>query len=73
MKAFDAARALIAGGVRDGAYPAASIEVGRRDTMLWRDAFGTLTYDAGAAATDATTIFDLASLTKVIATATLVM
>jgi CubicO group peptidase (beta-lactamase class C family) len=73
MTAFDAGSALIAGGVLDRAYPAASIEVGRRDTVLWREAFGTLTYDADAAATDVATIFDLASLTKVIATATLVM
>jgi CubicO group peptidase (beta-lactamase class C family) len=73
MTGFGAARALIAGGVRDRAYPAAAVEVGRRDAVLWRDAFGTLTYDDGAAVTDTATIFDLASLTKVIATATLFM
>jgi CubicO group peptidase (beta-lactamase class C family) len=73
MTSFDAARTIIAGGVLDHAYPAAAIEVGRRDTVLWRDAFGTLTYDTGAPATDTSTIFDLASLTKVVATATLVM
>jgi CubicO group peptidase (beta-lactamase class C family) len=73
MTSFDAAGAIIAGGVRDRAYPAASIEVGRRDTVLWREAFGTLTYDQGAASANLATIFDLASLTKVIATTTLVM
>lgn len=73
MTTFDAARALIGGGVRDRAYPAASIEVGRRGGVLWREAFGTLTYDADAAPAEISTIFDLASLTKVLATATLLM
>jgi CubicO group peptidase (beta-lactamase class C family) len=73
MTTFDTAAALIAGGIRDRAYPAASVEVGRRDAVLWCEAFGTLTYDVDAANTETSTIFDLASLTKVIATATLLM
>ena len=40
---------------------------------LWREAFGTLTYCADAAPATDETIFDLASLTKVIATATQTM
>jgi CubicO group peptidase (beta-lactamase class C family) len=55
------------------AFPAAAIEVGRRDRVLWNAAFGRLTYAPDAPATVTGTIFDLASLTKVIATATLVM
>lgn len=55
------------------AFPAATIEVGRRDRVLWNAAFGCLTYAPDAAATTPETIFDLASLTKVIATSTLVM
>ncbi len=54
-------------------FPAATVEVGRADEVLWRDAFGALTYEPGAPATTTETIFDLASLTKVIATAPLVM
>jgi CubicO group peptidase (beta-lactamase class C family) len=54
-------------------FPAATVEVGRADEVLWRDAFGALTYEPGAPATTTDTIFDLASLTKVIATAPLVM
>jgi CubicO group peptidase (beta-lactamase class C family) len=73
MTTFDVARGLVAGGVRDRAYPAACVEVGRRDVVLWREAFGTLTYDSDAAPTDTSTIFDLASLTKVLATTTLTM
>jgi beta-N-acetylhexosaminidase len=47
--------------------------VGRGDQVLWRQAFGRLTYAADAPVTTVDTLFDLASLTKVIATATLVM
>ena len=40
---------------------------------MWSDAFGTLTFDGGASSTDIQTPFDLASLTKVIATTTMAM
>lgn len=68
-RAADVLREAIAGR----AFPAASVEVGSRETVLWCEAFGTLTYapDAGPATT--ATVFDLASLTKVICTATLAM
>lgn len=65
--------AIIERGITARAYPAAAIEAGRADAVLWRKAFGRLTYAADApAATDAT-VFDLASLTKVIATTTRAM
>ena len=44
------------------------MEVGDRDGVLWREAFGKLDYDEDAAVTQIDTIFDLASLTKVSAT-----
>ena len=55
------------------AFPAATIEVGRRDGAIWQHATGRLTYAADAAPTTSGTRFDLASLTKVIATAPLLM
>ena len=55
------------------AFPAAGIEVGRRDGARWNAAFGALTFDPHAPAATPDTIFDLASLTKVIATTTLAM
>jgi CubicO group peptidase (beta-lactamase class C family) len=64
---------LIERAIASHAFPAAAIEVGRRDRVLWRAPFGRLTYAPDAAPTVADTIFDLASLTKVIATATLAM
>jgi CubicO group peptidase (beta-lactamase class C family) len=70
---FARAAALLSGAVAERAFPAASVEVGHRDGPTWRQAFGTLTYDADSPASDNGTIFDLASLTKVIATTTLAM
>jgi CubicO group peptidase (beta-lactamase class C family) len=72
-EAFDGAAEIILEGVLQRAFPAASVEVGRLAGPVWRRAFGTLTYDPDAPETTDETIFDLASLTKVIATATLAM
>jgi CubicO group peptidase (beta-lactamase class C family) len=55
------------------AFPAAVVEVGDATTTLWREPFGHLTFDAEATPTAEDTVFDLASLTKVVATAPLVM
>lgn len=49
------------------------VEVGRTEGVLWRQTFGRLVYDSGSPATTPDTIFDLASLTKVVATSTLAM
>jgi len=73
VTAFVAAASLVRQAIAAGAFPAASIEVGRADRPIWRDSTGRLTYDSDSAPVDEHTIFDLASLTKVIATTTLVM
>ena len=70
---FDAAGAVLLEGVQRGAFPAACAEVGTRDGVRWRTGVGRLTYAPDAVEADPDTIFDLASLTKVIATTTLVM
>jgi len=70
---FHDARELLRHGVATRAFPAAAIEVGRGSGVVWQEAFGHLTYEAGAPACTVQTIFDLASLTKVIATTTLAM
>ena len=59
--------------IAERAFPAAVIEVGNAGQVLWRQAFGRLTFDAAAAPASDDTIFDLASLTKVISTTPLVM
>lgn len=59
--------------VRRRATPAIVCEVGRREGPLTRVARGALTYEADAAPCRVDTLFDLASLTKVIATSSLAL
>jgi len=70
---FRAAREVIEQAVGARAFPAASIEVGSASEILWREAFGRLTFDSAAPAARPDTVFDLASLTKVLATTPLLM
>jgi CubicO group peptidase (beta-lactamase class C family) len=70
---FVAARRVLNQAITERAFPAAVIEVGTAGQILWRQAFGTLTFDIDAAPASDDTIFDLASLTKVIATTPIVM
>lgn len=65
---FALTRSVLAAGLAARAFPAATIMVGRASGPLWTHACGRLTYDADAPACTADTLFDLASLTKVIAT-----
>ena len=70
---FAAARQILQQAVADRAFPAAVIEVGNSRQPLWRESFGHLTFDPESPPTRDDTVFDLASLTKVLATTTLVM
>jgi CubicO group peptidase (beta-lactamase class C family) len=53
--------------------PCAVAEVGRARGAIWTDAVGRLTYDDNAPLASHNTIFDLASLTKVLATTTIAL
>ncbi len=70
---FAAVSELLGDAVARRVFPCATIEVGGRADVYWRHACGTLSYDEGAAPATIDTVFDLASLTKVLATTTLVM
>jgi len=70
---FAPVAALISDAIAQRVTPAATVEVGSHDAVHWQTAAGTQTYDAGALACTVDTIFDLASLTKVIATTSLAM
>ena len=70
---FAAARQILQRALTDRAFPAAVIEVGNTHQPLWREAFGRLTFEPDAPPATDDTIFDLASLTKVLATTTIVM
>jgi CubicO group peptidase (beta-lactamase class C family) len=68
-QSFRAADSVIRAGIRRGVYPGAALVVGRRDTILYRKGYGRLTFgrQSGYAHADST-LWDLASLTKVVAT-----
>jgi CubicO group peptidase (beta-lactamase class C family) len=72
MTAFDAARRVVDEAIGSRLFPAATLEIGNSAGPLWADAMGTLTFDSDRRA-GLTTPFDLASLTKAIATTTVVM
>ncbi|HYT05140.1 MAG TPA: serine hydrolase domain-containing protein [Gemmatimonadales bacterium] len=74
--AFDAGTfdPIVLDGIRRGAYPGAALVVGRRDTVLFAKGYGRLTWSPSSPAVSAdSTIYDLASLTKVVATTTSLM
>jgi CubicO group peptidase (beta-lactamase class C family) len=73
LRPFAAAAEILRAGIADRAFPAACLEIGGSGDPIWREPFGTLTYDADSPAVTEATIFDLASLTKVIAATTLAM
>jgi serine-type D-Ala-D-Ala carboxypeptidase len=70
---FSEARGVVAAAILARAFPAAVVEVGTSAEVLWREAAGALTYEPDAAAVSDRTVFDLASLTKIVATATIAM
>jgi CubicO group peptidase (beta-lactamase class C family) len=70
---FERARRVIDDAVAARAFPAAVIEVGTVNESIWREAFGRLTFEDDAQPTREDTVFDLASLTKVLSTTPLVM
>ena len=71
--AVELARAELRQGIAEHIFPAAVAEVGDRRSPLWREAFGSLTFDGHAVRADEGTIFDLASLAKPLATTSVVM
>ncbi|MBN1419023.1 MAG: beta-lactamase family protein [Planctomycetes bacterium] len=65
--------AEIAKAIADRAFPGASIAIGTAGRVLYLRGFGRLDYSAGAPAVTPDTIYDLASLTKVIGTTSAAM
>ncbi len=56
-----------------GAFPGGVLAVGYQGTLIHLHPFGRLTYDADASQVTEDTLYDLASLTKVVATTTMAM
>jgi CubicO group peptidase (beta-lactamase class C family) len=70
---FPTVQSVLTDAINNRAFPAAVVEVGDGTRVLWRQAHGRLTFDPDAAAAREDTVFDLASLTKVLATTPLVI
>lgn len=65
---YQALDAVAQEGVARGVYPGAALVVGTSSTILHARGFGHFTWSGASATPDTTSVFDLASLTKVVAT-----
>jgi CubicO group peptidase (beta-lactamase class C family) len=70
---IDEARRVIEDAIHRRIFPAATVDVGSSTGSIAQIALGTLTFEADASHASIDTPFDLASLTKVIATTTVMM
>lgn len=72
--AIDSARRIVEREIVRGAFPGATLAIGRGDTMVHLSGTGHIEWHANALPADPdSTVYDLASLSKVMATATAVM
>ncbi len=70
---FSSIDKLIEDGIRDRAFPSAVVIIGNSKQILYQNAYGRLTYDESSKLTTLRTIYDLASVTKVIAATSAIM
>src|SRR5881394_1847831 len=65
---------VIERGISAGGYPGAAVVVGRRGAAVWQKGFGKLSWERSSSPVVASkTIYDLASLTKVVGTTSALM
>jgi CubicO group peptidase (beta-lactamase class C family) len=64
---------IIENAIRDRAFPSAVLIIGNSTGILYQNAYGRLTYDESSKPAGLNTIYDLASVTKVIATTPAIM
>jgi CubicO group peptidase (beta-lactamase class C family) len=61
-------------GIRDGLYPGAVVVIGRRDSILYSRGYGHFTWNSASRVPEPdSTLWDIASITKVVATASSAM
>src|SRR3990170_7419930 len=65
--------AVVARAIKAGGFPGASVVIGRRGASVWEKGFGNLTWGTRSPVVPSRTLYDLASLTKVVATTTAIM
>ncbi|MEX2177265.1 MAG: serine hydrolase [Gemmatimonadaceae bacterium] len=59
--------------VTAGGFPGAAVVIGRRGATVWEKGYGSVNWGSAARVVPSRTIYDLASLTKVMATTTAIM
>jgi CubicO group peptidase (beta-lactamase class C family) len=65
---------VVGRGITAGGYPGAAVVVGRKGAVVWERSFGRLSWETTSAHVEADrTIYDLASLSKVVGTTTALM
>ena len=69
---FSSAKRVLEEAIDERAFPGCSVAVGTHDRVLWLRGFGHLDYDKSESVTP-TTLYDLASLTKIVGTTSVVM
>ncbi|MGH2708999.1 MAG: hypothetical protein ACRDJK_11985 [Actinomycetota bacterium] len=68
-QSFAEVDAAVLQGIQRGLYPGAVVIVGRRDSILYTRGYGHYTWNPSSAVPDAdSTIWDIASITKVVGT-----
>ena len=70
---FSSVDRIIENGVNNKAYPSAVLIIGNARGIIYQNAYGRLTYSEDAELTTLRTIYDLASVTKVIAATSAIM
>ena len=70
---FEKIDSVIAHAINDSAFPGAVVLVSKDGEVIYEKGFGHFTYDESSSKVSTTTIYDIASLTKVIATTTAAM
>ncbi|MFC2083927.1 glycoside hydrolase family 3 N-terminal domain-containing protein [Bacteroidota bacterium] len=70
---FSLIDSIMSAGVKDSVFPGAVLLIGHRNRIIYHKPFGNHTYDTNSVNISRKSIFDLASLTKVIATTSAIM
>src|SRR4029077_10327939 len=70
---FSSAFSVLEHAIADRAFPAASVAVTQGEKLVVLKSFGHFTYEANSPSVTPTTLFDLASVTKAVATTTMAM
>ncbi|MBW7842437.1 MAG: beta-lactamase family protein [Ignavibacterium sp.] len=70
---FADVESVVKSGIKDKAFPGAVVLVWQNGSIIYENSFGKFTYEENSPVVNKNTMFDLASLTKVIATTTAAM